>query len=119
MLFLTYSELITPTPNVLLPPNSLLFGGIIFTLDLFLNNVHLEPYVFSMPVTVTVGYDPAVLSGLNEASLTPYYWNGATWANDGITIVSHDTINHRLTFLLAYLSQFAVFGAAPPLRWIQ
>ena len=87
----------------------------LFTLDLFLNNVRLHPYVFPAPVTVTISYNPALLNGLNPASLTIYYWDEAamTWANDGITIVNNDTINHRITFLLAHLSQFAAFGAAP------
>ena len=86
VLFLTYSELITPTPNVLLPPNSLLFGGIIFTLDLFLNNVHLEPYVFPVPVTVTISYDPALLNGFDRGVIDPLLleWGdvGERWHHD-------------------------------------
>lgn len=57
-------------------------------------------YTFTKPVTVTVAYNPALL-----------YWNGTTWASDGVTFVTRDLDAHTLTVTLAHLSEFALFAA--------
>jgi hypothetical protein len=41
-----------------------------------------------------------------------YYWDegAGAWLEDGITVVSHDLANNRITFLLEHLTTFAAFA---------
>jgi hypothetical protein len=111
--YLVYTELITPTGDVSQPPSGLKFGNFVFDLSAWLNDRLLSPITFAQPVTLTIPYNPALLNGLNESTLVVYYWNGTAWANDGITLLARDPVNHQLTIAITHLTEFAFFAAAP------
>ena len=111
--YLAYTPIVTPTGDINQPPSGLKFGNYVFDLGAYLNGQLLSPLTFAQPVTLTFTYSPALLSGLNEATLTVYYWNGTAWANDGITVIGRDLTNHTLTVVITHLSEFAFFAATP------
>jgi hypothetical protein len=111
--YLAYTPIITPTGDVGQEPGGFKFGNFVFDLDAYLNDRHLAGYVFPQPITLTIAYDPLLLGGLNEGTLVVYYWDGTTWAPDGITVLSRDTANHTVTIQLAHLSELAFFASAP------
>ena len=111
--YLAYTAVTTATGDTTQPPSGLKFGNYVFDLTAYLNGRSLSPLTFAHPVTLTTIYDPALLGDLTQATLTVYYWNGTAWANDGISVVTRDTVNHRLTVLITHLSEFAFFAAAP------
>ena len=109
--YLVYTVVMTPTGDVHQSSGELQFGNLLFDMRAFLNTEHLENYHFPSPVTLVIAYDPAQLGNLNEATLTPLYWNGTTWTSDGVTVVARDVASHTLTMTIANLSEFALFGA--------
>ncbi|MCB0025984.1 MAG: hypothetical protein KDD91_23295, partial [Caldilinea sp.] len=111
--FLVYTVIMTPTGDVNQPPHALRFGNIVFDLSAFFNYNLLPGYRFPTPITLDLTYDPALLGGLSEATLELFYWDGAAWSSDGITLLARDTANHKITLSLAHLSEIAVFGSAP------
>ncbi len=111
--YLVYTPIITPTGDIHQEPGGFRFGSFIFDLNAYLNDQHLPGYVFPEPITLTITYDPALLGGLVESSLVVYYWNGTSWDDDGITLVSRNTTDHIVTIRLAHLSELAFFASAP------
>jgi VCBS repeat-containing protein len=109
--YLAYTPVIMPQERIDLAPEGLRFGNVIFTLEAFLNDDQLEDFAFEQPVTLTISYDPDQMAGFDLDSLELRYWAGASWETDGITIVSHDKANHRITFTIAHLTEFALFAA--------
>ena len=85
----------------------------VFHLSAFLNGTDLGHYEFPQPVTLVISYDPALLGGLSEQLLTPFYWNGTAWAKDGLSILHIDTTAHRITFQIWHLSEYALFSRPP------
>ena len=111
--YLAYTPLITPTGDINQPPSGLEFGNFVFDLSVYLNGRLLSPVTFAQPVTLTFTYSAALLAGLNEATLTVYYWNGTAWANDGIVVIGRDPVNHTLIVTITHLTEFGFFAAMP------
>ena len=67
-------------------------------------------------MTFTVSYDPAALSNLTLETLQLFYWDADTqqWSQDGLTFVSHDRVNHTLTYRVAHFTEFSYFGNSNP-----
>jgi hypothetical protein len=54
----------------------------------------------------------SVAAGFSEDTLELRYWDGSQSSSGGITMVSRDTVNHKLVVTIDHLSQFALFGEA-------
>jgi uncharacterized repeat protein (TIGR02543 family) len=112
--FLSYTPVVTPTAPTATPPGILKFGNFEFDLAAFIDDVPQPGIRFSQPVVLTLHYDPALMWGINLATLQLYYWDGTQWITDGITLLSHDVAHATLTVSISHLSEFALFGAAAP-----
>lgn len=105
----------TLTETQALPPAGFVFAGRVFTLDAFREAALLDDFTFERPITLTLSYDPADLDFIDPASLELRYWDGAMWADDGITVVSRHPARAQLTVTLTHLTEFALFGQTPVL----
>jgi len=64
---------------------------------------------FAPPITLTsCASDTSALSDLDESTLELRYWDGESWAQDGIT--TRDIASPCLTGTVDHLSTFAMFG---------
>jgi hypothetical protein len=95
----------TPTS---IPPGTLPPG--LFSSTAFLK---LEPdgAVFNTPVTVTFAYPPDAITLLYEPSLTPYFFDGSNYSNDGITVFGVDQIKHTIAFSTTHFTTFLLAGS--------
>lgn len=65
---------------------------------------------FNEPITVTITYSDADVSGINESSMVIYRWNGTTWSPlTGCTI---DTNANSITCTTTNFSTFGLFGTS-------
>ena len=114
--YIAFKEVMTPTGQIAAPPGGLSFASKIFTLEAYFNQTRLDNYQFPQPVTFTVSYDPAALSNLTLETLQLFYWDADTqqWSQDGLTFVSHDRVNHTLTYRVAHFTEFSYFGNSNP-----
>jgi uncharacterized repeat protein (TIGR01451 family) len=103
---LIYTEVATVTTL----PSGFAFAGRAFTLDAYQGGVLQPGLAFSVPVTITLTYDPDNLGGVPEDSLELSFWDGSGWSTDGITIIERDTANDRLTVTIEHLTDFALLG---------
>ena len=69
-----------------------------------------DPTSFTSPVTVTLPYTMPGIAGLVESSLTVFYFDGADYSADGITVVSVDTIDKTVTFTTTHFTTFVIAG---------
>ncbi|GAB4436631.1 MAG: hypothetical protein Kow0031_18360 [Anaerolineae bacterium] len=102
-------------------PTGYAFAGRTFTLEAYQSGQQQAGYQFIKPITLTLTYnpDPAALNYADESSLALRHWNGSSWDSSGITPLNHDLVNHRLTFRLSHLSEYALVGYAPVLGLAQ
>ena len=113
VLFISFTPVITPSEQTDTPPANLKFGNLEYTLEVFLNGQLLTGQSFAVPLAVTINYDPAVLGSLKPETLGLWYWDGAAWSTDGITLINNDVANHTVTVSMTHFSQYAFFAAAP------
>ncbi|CAN5548035.1 hypothetical protein BH10CHL1_BH10CHL1_12300 [soil metagenome] len=94
LFYLAYTQNPAPindnTENSELAPDGFRFGNVLFDLSAYLNATQLDHFHFTTPVTLTITYDPALLGLLEPETLTLLYWNGSSWADDGITVLARD-----------------------------
>lgn len=112
--FLAYTPVVTPTEQTQHGPGGSQFGNLQFDLTAYWNDVSQHGLQFAHPVTLTIVYDPALMNGLDLATLELFYWNGTEWTRDGIEIISHDIPNATITVTISHLSEFAFFAALSP-----
>ena len=112
--FDAFTPYITPTGNTATPPTGYKFGNFEFDLSAYLNDVKLEGFIFAIPITLTIDYDPTLLGNLNPATLGVWRWDGSGWSTNGIKIVDRDIEGHKLTVAIRHLSEFAFFAAELP-----
>lgn len=93
------------------PPANFVFGNFAFDLSAYRNGTLLSNFTFENPITLTIHYSDGDIVGIAEGALTLRYWNGSVWATDGINLIARDTTNNTITFSLAHLSDFALFGS--------
>jgi hypothetical protein len=99
---LTYE--VIPASELPNPPSGdgLLLG---FSMNLFQNGVMQPGFVFSIPITIEIAYDSALVS--DPSSLQLYYLDANNqWSNDGITIIT--PIGNPLVATLAHLTDFGL-----------
>ncbi|MBP9802347.1 fibronectin type III domain-containing protein [Patescibacteria group bacterium] len=89
------------------PTNLEVIGGHTYDLSAFID-IDTVLDTFDAPLTLTIHYTDEEVSGMDEASLTMYYWNSTAWeALIGCTV---DTQANTLTCTTTHFSTFAVFG---------
>lgn len=95
------------------PTTGFALGGIVFSLEAFVNNVQQPNFTFITPATLTFTYSDADVAGLpgGESSLELRYWDGSAWSTDGITRASHDLNANTITFQITHLTEFSLLGA--------
>jgi len=116
--YLLYTEILTPTAEVSIPPSGFQFAGNIFTLEAFLNELNLPNFVFGEPITLTLSYDEALLGDMDESTLMLYYWDEdtQTWDQSGLTEVRRDLVANTVTYRVAHLTQFSWFAEDAPVE---
>lgn len=108
--FLSYTPVITPTAPAQTPPGTLAFANFTFELLAYLDD-HPQHGAFALPITLMIGYDPAILGQIDPTTLGLLFFGTAVArAPEGITVVSHDVAGGVLTVTLSYLGDFALFG---------
>ena len=90
-------------------PNNLeVLGDHVYDFSAFIDmNTTLD--TFDQALTLTIHYTDQEVSGLDETSLTMYYWNSTAW--EALTDCIVDTASNTLTCTTTHFSTFAVFGA--------
>ena len=91
-------------------PNGWLFAGHVFALEAYLGTVLQTGVTFSPSITLTLAYTDSDIDGIDEDTLDLRYRDGSAWASDGISVAARDTAHNRLTFTIAHLTEFALFG---------
>jgi len=65
----------------------------------------------NVSVTVTMTYSDA---GIDESTVVPYKFDGTSWTPlPSDRIVSRDTVNNRITFIIIAETPYAIFGSPP------
>ena len=93
-------------------PGTFQFAGRSFSLNAYRENGLVDDFVFQQPVTVVVQYTDAEIGSIGEGALTLYFYDEAAsgWSRVGITVVSRDPANNRITFQISHLTEFALGG---------
>lgn len=93
-------------------PGTFQFAGRSFSLNAYRENGLVDDFVFQQPVTVVVQYTDAEIGSIGEGALTLYFYDEAAsgWSTAGITVVSRDPANNRITFQITHLTEFALGG---------
>ena len=112
--FLSYTPVVTPTQQTHTPPGTLKFGNFEFELAALLDDQPLHGIQFEPPITLTIHYNPALMTGLDLPTLELLHWDGQEWSTGGVMIVSHDIPNATLVVAISHLSDFALFAAGEP-----
>ena len=93
---------------LLVPPSGAQFVAN-FTLDVYIDGVLQPNFVFNLPVSITLTYNP---SGWNENAFVVSAWTGLAWSTNGIIITDHNMAGDAITFTLASTgpSEFSLSG---------
>ena len=106
---LLFTPVSTPTQSI--SPN-LRFAGHFFDLDAYLGNSLLPGFVFSKPVTITIHYSDADVQGVNEISLTLYYWDegSSAWVDAACGDYDRHPDENWLAVPICHLTKFGLAG---------
>jgi hypothetical protein len=74
-----------------------------------------DGFAFAAPITLTVFYSDADVAGLDENTLTFFYWTGSGWADAAGTCTPsspyvRDVANNVLSVAVCHLTEFAMVG---------
>ncbi|MCL4860262.1 MAG: fibronectin type III domain-containing protein [Caldilineaceae bacterium] len=96
-------------------PGRFQFAGRSFTLTAFRNNSALDGLTFLQPVTLVIEYTDADVARIDEETLLLFFYDEATgsWSQVGITVVSRDPANNRITLQITHLTEFALGALGP------
>jgi uncharacterized repeat protein (TIGR01451 family) len=96
-------------------PGRFQFAGRSFTLTAFRNNNALDGLTFLQPVTLVIEYTDADVAGVDEDSLLLFFYDedNGTWSQEGITVVTRDPANNRITLQITHLTEFALGAIGP------
>ncbi len=111
--YIVFTEVITPGAHVAVSPGAnYQYAGRSFILQAYLNKQLLADYAFPKELTLSVSYDPARMSGLDEKTTLLYYWNEATgaWSESGLTRLAIDITAHTISYRVAHFTEFALFA---------
>ena len=89
------------------PTNLEVLGGHVYDFSAFID-LETTLDTFDQALTLTINYTDAEVSGLEETSLSMYYWNGTAW--EELTDCTVDATANTLTCTTTHFSTFAVFG---------
>ncbi|MFZ4659936.1 MAG: FG-GAP-like repeat-containing protein [Caldilineaceae bacterium] len=91
-------------------PGAFQFAGRTFTLTAYRNNSPLDNFTFQQPVTLVIDYTDSDVAGIDENSLTLFFYDETTgvWSDQGIIVVARDPANNRLTVQIPHLTEFAM-----------
>ena len=115
----TTTLLYTSLPSATPAGQQLLFAGHAFTLDGYRNGVFVPGLTFPTPVEVSITYSDADVAGMDEISLTLFYWNGSQWIDAATTCspsstYTRDLPNNVLSVPICHLSKYGLFGQPTP-----
>jgi hypothetical protein len=67
-------------------------------------------------VTIILTYDPALLGGLDPATLELRYWDvtAGQWSDHGITLIGRDPAARTVTYTVAHLTEFVWLATVDP-----
>lgn len=96
-------------------PVSFQFAGRSFTLTAFRNNSALDGLTFLQPVTLVIEYTDADVAGIDENTLVLFFYDedNGSWSQEGITVVTRDPANNRITLQITHLTEFALGAIGP------
>jgi hypothetical protein len=135
-LAIVFQPVVTPTGNVNTPPVGLLaaqldpaqadvgvnvkfrWSRLSFWLDTLLNGQSLGRIGLLHPVTFVIGYDPSLMTNLNENTLVPYYWTGTAWSHEGVVVTNRNVNANRITFTVDRIVGELSFFARPNLLFL-
>ena len=129
-LTIIFTPIITPTGNIAAPPDSPLAQGgapsplryvwtdLSFELELYLDEEPLQGMQFVKPLEVTILYPDELVAGLDESTLTPYYWTPDGWSQVGITVISRDPATNTIVFQMDGIVGEVSLFAQPPLLFL-
>ena len=103
---LEFSQPLTVTPLI-----SYTLLGAAFDLSAYRNGQPLADFAFQGPVNLSVSYDGA--TGLHEATLSLYTWDGGAWVEAACGDYQRSAWGNWLSAPVCHLSRFAVFGQPP------
>lgn len=111
--FIVFTEFISPPANAsVLPGSNLLYAGRAFILEAYVNDTLLANQPFASALTMSVVYDPANVSELDERTMVIYFWNEAAnaWSEVGLIHVAVDTTAHVVTYRVEHFTEFGLFA---------
>ncbi|MDY7077986.1 MAG: hypothetical protein SXV54_13810, partial [Chloroflexota bacterium] len=109
---IVYTPVPSPTESI---TTGLRFANHAFDLEAYRNDVLLPDFTFEQPVTVTVHYSDDDVAGLDEDTLTLYYWDGSAWV-DAATTCDPDSIYDRhpldnwFAVSICHLTRWGAYG---------
>ncbi len=111
----TISLRYTPLYTVTTAPANFAFANVTFDLSAYLGATPLAGFRFEKPVAVTIAYTDDAIQGLNESSLTLFYWNsaaagGGAWEDAACGPYRRDPAANRFSTSICHLTRFAVFA---------
>ncbi len=104
---LVYTPVLSPTGA----PGTLSFAGRAFDLSAYRDDLLLPAFDFETGITITLHYTDDQIAGLDEETLTLAYWDGGSWAVDGITLIERDGDANTVSFWVTHLTDFALFAS--------
>lgn len=107
---LLYQTLSTPTATL----GAYQFVGRAFMLHAYQDNAIISPFIFGIPVTVTLYYTEDDVAGMDETQLQLLTLDATTgqWSTDGITVVERHPQDNYLVVTIAHFTEFTL--AMPP-----
>jgi hypothetical protein len=91
-------------------PAGYAFAGLTFGLDAYIGGVLQEGFVFNQPITITIQYNNADVSGLDENNLKLYYWDEDEWVDSACGAYDYHPAANWFAVPICHLSRFALFG---------
>ena len=92
------------------PPQGYRAAGHAFNLSAYRDGQALSPFSFQQPVTITIRYTNADMTGLDEVGLVLRYWDNQNWSEAACRDVVRDPEHNQIAVPICHLSLFALFG---------
>jgi len=113
----TFNLIYTPITPPATAPTGYQFAGQSFSLQAKLNETIEDHYTFLQPLTVTIQYTDAAISGLDESTVNLYFWDeiAQVWAPASSTCtpegqVTRDPVLNTLEVQICHFSEFTTAG---------
>lgn len=110
----TINLVYTALTTVSSAPANFFFAGAAFELNAYRNNLPLPGFTFEVPVMVTLHYSDADIEGLDESTLTLYYWTGSAWEDAACGPYERHPEENWLSVPICHLTRFGLFARVEP-----